>query len=245
MAGKADIVFCLDASASMQPCLDGVKKHLGAFFDGLAAAGQMPFDCRLDFVAHCAGEAGGGTFYQRSVFEENLLEALYFGRRQGRFFTRDPADFKAALGKVQPFGDEAPLVALDSCLDFPWSDDPRTHRVVIQLTDEPFETGVCQEVQRQTLPRLMEKIQKLGVLLFLVGPESELFDRLSAVDRSEYQVVGGQGDGLANVDFRAALASIGRSVSVSRLQSSGRKDIVRGLFGQPHWSTTDRGISGA
>ena len=33
--GTADVVFCLDASGSMGPCIEGVKSHIASFVDGL------------------------------------------------------------------------------------------------------------------------------------------------------------------------------------------------------------------
>ena len=50
--GVADVVFCLDASDSMKPCIDGVRTHIGSFLDGLKSDQQRARDVRFDFVAH-------------------------------------------------------------------------------------------------------------------------------------------------------------------------------------------------
>ena len=55
--GVVDVVFCLDASGSMEPCIDGVRRNVGAFIDGLGGDRNRSIDCRLDFLAHSCDEA--------------------------------------------------------------------------------------------------------------------------------------------------------------------------------------------
>lgn len=233
--GVADIVFCLDASGSMEPCFKGVRDHIGAFVAGLGTNAQVKWDLRFDFVAHnLTGTASGTAFSCSSVEHASLLPALYPQPRQG-LFTSDLARFRAALDKVQPGGDEASLIALDCALDFPWRDAKGCHRIVIMMTDEPFETGteLCGEGSR--LPDLIRKIQDLRVMLFLVAPECSAYSNLSQVDRCEYTVLQGANTGLAGVDFKEVLGYIGKSVSVSQLQAPRTTQVQRALFGQDRW----------
>lgn len=250
--GIADVVFCLDASGSMSPCIDGVRRHIIDFLSGIRSNNQLSWDLRLDFVAY---SAMGGTFslsggqsrpdptdrgWKRfpglahsSVYHDELLEPLYLGR-QGRFFTTDTGEFQTALERVEANGDEATLVALDFALDFPWRDGRTCHRAVIVMTDEPFESGAYGEEQKARLQDLIAKIQQLKVMLFLIAPDSPVYNELAQVDRSEYEVVDG-GDGLAGVDFGAALAYIGKSLSVSQLQGATAAAPRRALFDQTSW----------
>ena len=245
--GTADIVFCLDASASMQPCFDGVRRHVEAFVSGLQSNRQFQWDWRIDFVAHCAGEEQGqAAFHTQSLYNDSLWMALYHRSAQaGKYFTRNVEEFRRGLEKIQVHGDEAPLVALDQCLDLPWRDAEGCHRVVVLMSDEPAETGVFVNEQRRQLDRLIDKIQRLKVLLFLVAPDSDIFSRLAQADKSEYEVVDLAGDGLAKVDFRQVLSSIGKSVSVSTQQAGPRMPVERGLFGQSAWTALDIQIRGA
>jgi hypothetical protein len=242
--GVTDIVFCIDASESMRPCIDAVREHVLDFIKGLES-GQRAMDWRIDFVAHSCDE-GGSVFRQQSVHLGglDLMKALYGGGQGGRLFTRDVGEFRAALQSVEVAGDEATLVGLDIALDFPWRPRNQCHRVVICLTDEPFESGAAVAEQKARLPALIEKIQKLGVILFLVAPDSPAYDELGAVQRSEYRRAEASRDGLRGVDFGQVLASIGKSVSVSRLQGGGDAKVARGLFGQADWVATDQGIRG-
>ena len=115
----------------------------------------------------------------------------------------------------------------------------------ILLTDEPFEDGVFVADQIAKLPQIINKIQDLKVLLFIVAPESGAYDQLSQVDKSEYEVLTSKNDGMQNVDFTKLLGAIGKSVSVSNLQETRPPVVERGLFGQASWGATSEGMSGA
>lgn len=254
--GVADVVFCLDASDSMKPCIDGVKTHISSFLEGLKSDGQRTWDVRFDFLAHHTVRGAGSvighahySLYHNGEFSEgeDVLSALYTGQKgqqgqRGRFFTTDIAEFKRGLDKVEVLGDEGPLVALDSCLDFPWRKAGGCHRVVIFMTDEPFETSSAPELEKQFLEELQQKTQDLKVLLFIVAPDSPAYEELAEVDKSEYEAVDGQSTGLANVDFRKLLSGIGKSVSVSTANQQGstaEKRVKRGLFGQTDWGSVE------
>ena len=248
--GVADVVFCLDASDSMKPCIDGVKTHISSFLEGLKSDRQRSWDVRFDFLAHQTVLGEGGvighghySLYHDGEFSEggDVLTALYTGQ-QGRFFTTDIDEFKRGLDKVEVIGDEGPLVALDSCLDFPWRKAGECHRVVIFMTDEPFETSSAPELERQFLEELLQKTQDLKVLLFIVAPDSPAYEELAEVDKSEYEAVDSRSAGLADVDFRKLLSGIGKSVSVSTANQQGptaEKTVKRGLFGQTEWGTIE------
>jgi len=226
--GAADIVFVVDASGSMEPCIAGLKEHVTTFVDALNKDANHSWDIRLDFLAHDV--PGEGLFRARSIFESSLLPALYGG--QGRFFTADAAVFQNALGEVQTGGDECSMVALDCALDFPWRPSEGCHRVVVLLSDEPLEGGRRLEESMQMVNSVIAKLQELRILLFLVAPESEGFESLSTANRCEWNVIQGD-DGLVSVDFRKLMESISKSVSVSTV-SQGKQTCAarRALFGQ-------------
>jgi hypothetical protein len=250
----ADVVFCLDASNSMQPALDGVRAHLGDFVAGLKSSAQGTWDVRFDFLAYRASDVQDGAIFSHDSLRLSgldLIQKLYATTPQTTlakdFFTTNIDEFKTSLARIKPSGDEAPLVALDTALDFPWRESANCHRVVILMTDEPFETGACMDFQKQQLPQLIQKIQDLRVMLFLVAPQSAVFDQLAAVDKSEYQVIDNNtGDGLRSVNFNKVLMQIGKSVSVS-LQTSTmeKKAIPRGLYRQHEWTGTKTALTGA
>jgi hypothetical protein len=244
--GVVDVVFCLDASGSMAPCIDALRRNLGAFLDGLGGRWNQKFDCRLDFLAHSCDESG--TIVRSNSLRNQgaqLLANLYGPTpNHSTFFTTEPASIRFALEEVTTFGDEAMLVALDTCLDFPWRSRSGCHRVVVVLTDEPLETNAAAIDQKRMIGMVIDKIQALGVMLFLVAPRSEGFDELSEADKSQYQQVAQTHDGLGSLDFGRVLAHIGKSVSTSALHFGPEPVVPRALFGQNRWGSTGAEIKG-
>jgi len=229
----------------MKPCIDGVKTHITSFLEGLKSDQQRTWDVRFDFVAHHTVAYEGGAIghchfsLHQNGSDNDALTSLYLSSSNGRFFTSDIDEFKRGLDKVEVLGDEGPLIALDTCLDFPWRKADECHRVVIFMTDEPFETSSAPEMEKQFLEELLQKTADLKILLFIVAPESPVYEELSEVDKSEYEVVESHSAGLADVDFRKLLSGIGKSVSVSTANQQGtpvEKEIKKGVFGQTGWS---------
>jgi hypothetical protein len=243
--GVVDVVFCLDASGSMEPCIDGVRRNVGAFIDGLGGDRNRSIDCRLDFLAHSCDEAAT-VMRTMSLRRGNmdLISALYGQKPEpSAFFSTDAAEVRAGLSAIDAFGDEAMLIAFDICLDFPWRPRGGCHRVVVMLTDEPLESNASAKNQRRMVGALIEKIHALGVMLFLVGPKSAGYEELAEADKSQYQQVGQTQDGLGTLDFARVLAHIGKSVSVSQLQGAPEKPVRRALFGQDRWMPTQSAIT--
>lgn len=243
--GVVDIVFCIDASASMRPCLDAVRRHVVDFIRGLESNNQRPMDWRIGFLAHSC-DVGGNVFHMIGLEHENidLLGAIYAGQGTASVFTTSLPTFQSRLERVDVMGDEATLVALDTAMDYPWRPRNICHRVVVCLTDEPFEDGAAQDEQLAALPHLQDKIQNLGVMLFLVAPKSDVFTRLSEVDKSEYEMVDVVGDGMRTVDFGKILSYIGKSLSIANLQGTAEAKVPRALFGQNLWGTSNMPIRG-
>src|SRR3954452_9892629 len=98
----ADVIFCLDASNSMQPALDGVRAHLGDFVAGLKSSAQATWDVRFDFLAYRASDVqnGIGVFLQDSLRYTGmeLIQKLYATGPQTTitkdFFTTNIDEFK-------------------------------------------------------------------------------------------------------------------------------------------------------
>ena len=244
--GVVDVVFCLDASGSMAPCIDAVRKNLDAFLDALGGDLNRKIDCRLDFLAHSCDEAGE---LMRSIsLRKNgaeLVQALYGQSPQpAAFFTTDRDTLRAALREIAVYGDEAMLIALDMALDFPWRPQAGCHRVVVLLTDEPLEANAIWQTQQRKLDALIDKIQRLGVKLYIVGPNSKGLETLAEADKCLYQKSAQSHDGLGAIDFNKVLGQIGKSVSASVLQGRPEAGVKRALFGQDEWVASQDSIRG-
>ena len=237
MAGKecADIVFCIDASDSMGPCIEAVKKNINCLIESLKSDHQRNWDIRIDFLAHCAGN----NLHQLSSLRLTcvpMIESIYNSTNLNQnFFTSDIKEFQESLNKISVTGDECTLVALDIALDFPWRKSADCHRAVVLLTDEPIETGLNVEHQVSKITALVEKVHNKRIKLFIVAPDSEAFHKVSMADRCEYEVLDNTNDGMQSIDFKKLMDAIGKSVSKSSSQTGG-DTAPNPLFNQDKWT---------
>ena len=240
MAGRncADIVFCIDASGSMKPCIDAVRENIEKLLEALQSDVQTKWDVRFDFLAF--HDSKDGVHWYRSVSMPTcpLIEAIYKGGDKGGLFTKDLSVFKAGLKGIEVEGEEEQLLALDIAMDYPWRPSDGCHRVVVLLTDEPVETGLFVDEQKAKIDALIAKVMDKRIKLFVVAPESNGFYRLSAADRCEYDDSGAEQGGLKNVDFSKMMAAIGKSVSVSQTYEGANSE-PHPNFDQKEWSATD------
>lgn len=240
MAGRncADIVFCIDASASMQPCLDAVRLNIGKLLEGLRENNQgMSWDVRFDFLAFAASAGGVYRLVSTRMGSMEIVNNIYHKPCSEPFFTRNLNEFCTQLGAVKADGEEQHLFALDTAMDFPWRPSAECHRVVVLLSDEPAETGLEIAEQAAKVDAIISKAMEKRIKLFIVAPESDIFYRLSAADRCEYTDLESTQDGLSNVDFSRMLAAIGKSVSVSQSYEGGSNTPMP-LFGQDELAGT-------
>ncbi len=236
----ADIVFVVDASASMGPCFDKLRRNLETLMTTMRQARFRP---RLGLLTHAAGSSASGPVYDHQFIGgegHEMLAKLYQRGSQNAhpddFFTEDPKRFIKALSTVKPQGNEDMLLALDIALDFPFGPPAKNRRAVALFTDEPAEEGIDEGKSLEKINALIEKIQTRRIQLFLVTPESGGYEVLSEADKCEWEEVDG-GDGLSGFDFKQLLSDMGKSISVATLQSTREKDWQRALFGQDRWST--------
>jgi len=243
MAGKncADIVFCIDVSGSMTPCLEGVCEHVGKLVDGLASNGQTNWDVRFDFLVFSDGcnvddVKLQGLHYYHSVFldAEGIIRNIYHNGNKQKFFTRDVHEFKQALGSVNTFARQQHPIALDIAADFPWRPSDSCHRVVILLSDQEPDGRDDGLFSQGRLDALANKIQRKRIKLFMVGPEDPFYGTLASIDRSEYESCPYGDLTPGAIDFKELLGNIGKSVSTSQYVDNGNS-APEPIYGQQSW----------
>lgn len=200
MAGQnqADIVFVIDKSGSMEPCIQGVKDNINTFIKTLeteAVPGQLPgVDWTLGLVA-----------FDNEEFQ--ILDP-----------TKDMGRFQQALASIQTGRDEIPLAALDWALDFPWR-SALVHRVIIFMTDEPFTGGDELKLQLSWFDTedendkryLINKFRALEPILLMFAPASTEFRKLAQLPNAQYNELGA--DGFSSMDFSHVMNNIGKSIA--------------------------------
>lgn len=245
MAGRetADIVFCMDASGSMETAFEGVRDHVEKLVETLNTTGlQRTWDVRFDFLAY-SNTRSSMRLMNVEKKGVDLVKALYEGEEamelqsesSPSFFTRDLKKFTRALNEVRCEGDETTLLALDIAADFPFRDASSCHRVVVLLTDEPVADGPLADETASKLMDLAKKYQDKKIMLFMVTPDCPTFDSLSQIDKCEWTV--DESGGLKTIDFSKLMESIGKSVSISQTSGSAASNSPMPLFCESKWTT--------
>jgi hypothetical protein len=229
--GVADIVFLVDVSGSMSPCIDALRRNIETFIDSLsqgdannaapvkdwrgkimgyrdieaAQSEDLPWIIDHPFVREASAlkaqlaelQANGG-----GDEPESLLDALY----------------KVASMEASPKGSQTEEPAK-------WRYRSEAARVVIVFTDAPFkETMSLPEAKGGSLQDVANLIMANRIILSLFAPNFEGYDRLSQIDKSEWEVV--EYEGLSpqealqkftsdQANFRTTLKQLAASVSRS------------------------------
>ena len=229
--GVADLVFVVDISGSMAPCIDALRANIEIFIDSLNrgdANNAAPVkDWRGKVVGYRdieAAESDGLPWIIDNAFvrDAGALKAQLAGLQAGGGGD-EPESLLDALYKVASM--EA--VPKGSQTEDPskWRYRSDAARVVIVFTDASFkETMSIDEAKGGSLQDVANVIMANRVILSLFAPNFEGYDRLSQIDKSEWEVVEFEGlnpqEALQKftsdpVNFRTTLKQLAASVSRS------------------------------
>ena len=229
--GVADIVFMIDVSGSMEPCIDALRMNIEAFAESLSrgdANNAAPVkDWRAKVVGYRDLDSAGGEGIPWIVDNP---------------FVRDVAALKAQLAGLRAMGGaDEPESLLDALFKVAtmeavpkgsqtvdpnkWRYRSDAARVVIVFTDASFkETMGIPEAKGGSLQDVANVVMANRIILSLFAPNFEGYDRLSQIDKSEWEVV--EYEGLSPqvalqkftsdpVNFRNTLKQLAASVSRS------------------------------
>jgi hypothetical protein len=229
--GVADIVFLIDVSGSMAPCIDALRKNIETFIDSLSQGDANNAAPVRDWRGKVIG--------YRDV-EASQSEGLPW--IVDNAFVRDAGALKAQLGALEANGGgDEPESLLDALFTVAsmeavpkgsQAEDPAkwryrsdAARVVIVFTDASFkETMSIPAAKGGSLQDVANVVMANRIILSLFAPNFEGYDRLSQIDKSEWEVV--EYDGLNPqealqkftadpVNFRNTLKQLAASVSRS------------------------------
>jgi hypothetical protein len=229
--GVADIVFVVDISGSMAPCIDALRQNIETFVSTLSSGDANNAAPVKDWRAKVVGYRD---------FEAAESEGLpWIVDNQ---FVRDPAELEAQLASLQATGGgDEPESLLDTLFKVAtmgatakgaqtieggkWRYRSDAARVVVVFTDAPFkETMSIPEAKGGSLQDVANVVMANRIILSVFAPNFEGYDRLSQIDKSEWEVV--EYDGLNAqqalqkftsdpVNFRNTLKQLAASVSRS------------------------------
>ncbi len=229
--GVADVVFLIDVSGSMSPIIDALRRNIEAFVDSLSsgdANNPAPVrDWRGKVVGYRDIEAAAAEGVE--WFEDHP-------------FVRDTVALKAQLAsmRAQGGGDE-PESLLDALYQIAtmeatpkgaqsedankWRYRSDAARVVVVFTDASFkETMSIPEAKGGALQDVANVVMANRIILSLFAPNFEGYDRLSQIDKSEWEAVEYEGLNAQEAlqkftadpaNFRTTLRQLAASVSRS------------------------------
>lgn len=194
--GVADICFLIDATGSMQPCIDDIKNNIRTFIDTLSkpdANGGVMLD---DWRACICG-------YRDFAYEPKKgKEALIMNP-----FTRDCEELHNQLAnlKAEGGGDE-PESLLDALYavvnrgktakgeqaeDTKWRYASEAARCIIVITDASFHMNMVSDgiAPGATLDDIVQLLQQERIRLSVFAPEMECHYMLSATDKCTYEAI--------------------------------------------------------
>jgi hypothetical protein len=229
--GVADVVFLVDVSGSMAPIIDALRRNIETFVDSLSSGDANNAAPVRDWRGKVVGYRD---------FEAAQVEGLQWLEDQP--FVRDTAALKAQLARLQAQGGgDEPESLLDALYKVATmeaspkgsqSEDPGkwryrsdAARVVVVFTDASFkETMSIPEAKGGALQDVANVVMANRIILSLFAPNFEGYDRLSQIDKSEWEVVEYEGlnpqEALQKftadpVNFRTTLKQLAASVSRS------------------------------
>jgi len=222
--GVVDIVFLLDVTGSMQPCIDALKNNISTFIDTLTIKGpnnESP-------VKHWRAKAVGYRDFRTD--RDAFVDAP---------FVEDPASLKAQLAALiaEGGGDEPEslLDALHRVASMPatgkgslleadkWRYRSEAARVVIAFTDASYHPTM-EQPKGGTVSDVINALHSNRIILNLFAPEMPCHDELSKADKSDYFPIPTKGKNPVEAleeftrdqkNFRKTLEALAKSVSKS------------------------------
>jgi hypothetical protein len=229
--GVADIVFVVDISGSMAPCIDALRQNIETFVNSLSSGDANNAAPVKDWRAKVVG------YRDIEAAESEGLPWIV-----DNMFVRDPAELKAQLAALEANGGgDEPESLLDTLYKVAtmeaiakgaqavepgkWRYRSDAARVVVVFTDASFkETMSIPEAKGGSLQDVANVVMANRIILSVFAPNFEGYDRLSQIDKSEWEVVEFEGlnaqEALQKftsdpVNFRNTLKQLAASVSRS------------------------------
>jgi len=197
---KADIMFVLDCTGSMQGEIDAIKDAITAFADTIESEGVR---VRVGLI----------EFRDRLIGEEPRL--LTFA---GQPFTNDPAAFRREVSALRATGGgdepESSLDAVMLALRQPFA--PDANKVIVLVTDA---SPHVPDKDTRNIEEVTQAIRRVGVQQFYLvvrtrDPKSQVYLKLLEGTRGMAFELG-EGDDFRSraEDFKKTLMALGKTIS--------------------------------
>lgn len=204
--GVADIVFCVDATGSMGPCISSVLNNIDTFVRSLETSmPNNPVDWRARVIA-----------YRDLNVDGNGLE-------NGNDFVNTSAGLKAQLDGIRAEGGgDEPESTLDvmwyAIKTSKWRATGAVHKVIVVFTDaSPIPSLNPRTISElrvmDGLDALKQKIDEERIKLFMFCQRNPVYDEISRWSRVDVVQFDNAVNALATIDFKPIMDKIGKTVS--------------------------------
>jgi hypothetical protein len=209
---KADIVFCIDATSSMQPCFEALIANLDTFIASLQSEANV--DVRLRLIGF--RDLHDPTCkHDWTIFD----------------FTGDVSEFRRQLGSLEAKcgqeyrGAESSMDALFFGVHSDWRES-KTHRTIVMITDDNTYSALHHSLYDRPdngVERVIQDIQEMRhSMVFLVCPKFPIYQKIADAMATPDQKIGAlwvsdrDGDTykeLANLNWASLLRMLGQTIS--------------------------------
>jgi hypothetical protein len=225
---RADIVFCIDSTGSMQPCIDGVKHNVSEFVTGLETAGDVDFRVRLLSYRDLHDPTCPGPPWLETDFDAPMATGPFLSSLSS----------VVADGGGQYRSGESSLDALFRAARWSrWRDD--SQRCIVLLTDDDSHPTLHQSTHKLAKDGWMLTVQALQELehafIYMCVPRFPIYERLEEELRRAHgkgrflirYVPNTQDEdkyaGLRSIDWKNEMRLLGQSISLASIEMKRRK----------------------
>jgi len=225
--GVADIVFLIDVSGSMAPVIDALRRNVEVFIDSLStgdANNAAPVkDWRGRVVGYRDAEHDRDWYVDNPFVRDAVALKAQLAALRAEGGADEPESLLDALYRIATM--EATPKGAQGEEPTKWRYRSDAARVVVVFTDASFkETLVIPEAKGGSLQDVANVVMANRIILSIFAPNFEVYDRLSQIDKSEWEVV--EYEGLSpqealqrytadQASFRTTLKQLAASVSKS------------------------------
>ena len=189
--GIVDLVFLLDVSGSMQPCIDALKANIASFIDFLTTKDANNSSPVKDWRAKVVG-------YRDFNYDDVPFVDNAFVRTAGELRSQlstltaeggedEPESTLDAIYKVSTMGQTEKDASEDP---IKWRYRRSAARVVVLFTDASYhETMALPEVKGGGIQDVFNVVMSNRIVLNIFAPDMPCYDKLSQVQSSEWEAI--------------------------------------------------------
>ena len=226
--GVCDIVFLLDISGSMKPCLDGLVDNIQNFINWLQEGpdANRPIvisDWRIKVCGYRNNESDGSLWWVEHPFVANDSDAAKanLASLEAKGGGDEPECLLDGLWKVCSLGVSEKGAAPDP---EKWRHRHEAVRIVIVFTDATYKpTCLIPEASGATSEDIKNKITEMKLCLSMFAPDEQEYYDLGEIDKFEIEFIPGiLGDPQMMIDYTADKAKFAKTMEYLAIGCKGR-----------------------